>query len=202
MIRSRLNQERLRDLKSRFVAWFYSPIARGWALLAFGVLAFGIGLAIQSVEKSSDQAQRAIVNSGRVISVAGCNRDYEFTGVIRAQLAASRRQIERARTRGDLSNARARENDEFFATQLALIKRPDCREAVRVVTDNPDNIRIGIPPPLYDKNLAERTREAEKAEAAEALAIKVEAQLRARRRARAELRERVKEKIRRERRSR
>jgi hypothetical protein len=135
--------------------WFYAPIARGWALLAFLILTIGIAFAVNSVYQNSiaDKkeilaARAAIVQSGRSVTVVGCNRDFKTITALRTVLQASQ-EVQRASfERGEITRQRFEEASTFNKEQILNLILPDCREAITAVTSNPD-ATVGIPEPLH-----------------------------------------------------
>lgn len=142
-------------MRRKFLVWWHTPIARGWAMTSFLILAIGLALAVDGIHdqdvagrKAGIEARTTIVNSGRAISVSGCNRDFRFGTTVRGVLQASRAQTQRALDRGDITPARAERAMKFYSDQLANLQLPDCRDALKILTDDPDQPLV-IPKPLY-----------------------------------------------------
>ena len=115
------------------------------ALVGFVILALAVGGAFKANADSSDDSREAIVTSGRVVAVDGCNRDFKSIGKLRLLLFNAR---DTSRSSPDLSPRQKAESEKFYAEQLASIKLPDCREAEAVLTSDP-NKPLEIPEPLY-----------------------------------------------------
>lgn len=96
-----------------------------------------------------DDARQAVVDSGRAVSIDGCNRDYAEDVRIRDVFYNSRR-IVKARIRtGQSPNPTAdRLAIRFYNEQLRHFKLPDCRKAENIITDNPD-VPVGLPKPFW-----------------------------------------------------
>lgn len=171
---------------ARFSSWFHTPIIRGWALLAFAVLAFGIGLSIHGVQVQSDRGYRdnresrqALVASGQAIAVVACNRNYDTIKSLRGILIAAK------------ANRNTTQSDVFYDAQLQSLKLPDCRDVLMILSDDA-NAKVTVPKPLFNANAAANA----KIQAEADLADKIARKLRAKLRADALTKKRVKERIR------
>jgi hypothetical protein len=128
---------------------------RRQAIIAFVILVLGVGynsyIGVQgSVERAkiANEAREAIVQSGRVVAVDGCNRDYadrvKFRNLLlrlQAASAVSRTQTPEQRKR----------SQQFYKTELANYPLIDCRRARDIITDEPDELRTA-PEPWYPAN--------------------------------------------------
>jgi hypothetical protein len=101
-----------------------------------------------SIRDASAEGREALVQSGDVIAVDGCNRDFQTIKAIRGVLLASA-EFSRANYRsGLISKADLDERLKFYAEQLSGLSLPDCRETQGILTDDPEHPRA-VPEPLY-----------------------------------------------------
>jgi len=124
--------------------------ARG-AAAGFLVLLAGVGYSIQSSNVDSSKRRRAIVNSARVVSVAGCNRDFATITSLRAVLLRGQSLQRRNRRNRLLTLDEYHNAVRYDARQIKDLKLPDCRKAASVVTNNPAADRI-IAVPLHARD--------------------------------------------------
>ncbi len=138
------------------------------AVIGFLILLFGLGFvqwdnnktaanARKDIAAQSVQADRAIVKSGRAVSVAGCNRDFDTIASLRKQIRIGLRRIDRLEADGTYTKAQADAGREAQTRFLREYKLPDCRSALDIVTDNPRKLGP-TPPPKYAKGDAEKPR--------------------------------------------
>lgn len=123
------------------------------ARIAFVIILAGVGFSLWDQGHQSDASRAAIVQSGRVVSVDGCNRDFHSISKLRTLLVAASNELER-QYRHDaipgLTRAQYIRARKFYRDQLEGIPLPDCRHAKTVVTSNP-NAHTRVPVPLYPK---------------------------------------------------
>jgi hypothetical protein len=136
-------------MTKKFSTWFHAPIVRGWALLGFVVLTFGILGAITASSNQAKDSRNAVVQSGRAVSVAGCNRDFINARSVRGVLIAAQAQTRLNEKRGIITASQAADAQAFYDEQLARLTLPDCRKAMKIVTGDP-NKTTKIPTPLYE----------------------------------------------------
>lgn len=123
------------------------------AILGFLILLFGIGYNFVDYREASNDSRAAIVQSGKTVAVDGCNRDFNSISALRGLLTSAQAAQAEAVKRGDIPKPtpeRQKLADDFYADQLKKIELPDCREAEKVLTDDPD-IAPEIPEPRYPK---------------------------------------------------
>jgi hypothetical protein len=118
------------------------------ALVGFLVLLFGLLAAIWIGGNQAENARKAIVDTGRIVSVSGCNRDYEDRVAVRKVLIASKEFTKNAFRRLNLSPEEVQLRLDFYDEQLADLPLPDCRKARNVVSDDPTKVPA-FPKPLY-----------------------------------------------------
>jgi hypothetical protein len=118
------------------------------ALVGFLTLLFGLLAAIWIGGNQADSARKAIVDTGRIVSVSGCNRDYEDRVAVRKVLIASKDFTKNAFERLNLTPEELQLRLDFYDDQLADLPLPDCRQARNVVSDDPTKVPA-FPEPLY-----------------------------------------------------
>lgn len=112
------------------------------ATVAFIILLIGVGLVFYEYK----QARKAVIQSGSVIAVDGCNRDFRTIGTLRGVLESARANQHAAFRAGEITSERLRAFDVFYDEQLRLLRQPDCREAMEILTDNPSGLpRVPVP---------------------------------------------------------
>lgn len=122
--------------------------ARG-ATAAFIGLVLAVGYVGYSNNKDNAESREAIVTSGKVVSVEGCNRDYNsnLAGLTNAkdQRAALKRYLDD----GVITDAQYERQIAALDRFEALLKLPDCREVAATLTDDVSNVRYPPPYPKY-----------------------------------------------------
>jgi hypothetical protein len=118
------------------------------AATGFVILLLGLVLCVYVVQNYDAAARRAIVDSGRAISVSSCNRDFDSISKDRNLLQRGRENIQQQYAAKDITETAYRRSIAFYDRELREYRLPDCREALDVVTDNP-NAPIFIPRPRY-----------------------------------------------------
>lgn len=118
------------------------------ATVAFTVMALAIGGSFYAQGTDSSQGRTAIVQSGRAVAVDGCNRDFKATERFRNLLLRGQAAQKRARADGDITQRQYELGREFYKRELRRTPLPDCRDALRILTDDP-NVEVRVPPPLY-----------------------------------------------------
>jgi len=121
----------------------------GYLILTFGVLAMYLnGQHVGGAERD------AIVQSGRVVSVDGCNRDFGDAERFLALLQRLKRANEASFKAGNITPQAHDAAIQFYNKEIARAERsvPDCRKAAKVVTSDPDADLKKIVP-LYDPRL-------------------------------------------------
>lgn len=120
--------------------------ARG-ATLAFLFLLACFIFAYQSGQNESDSSRRAIVDSGQVVAVSGCNRDFRSTQVLRGLITSAQKVQKSELKKGHISEAQYKVGKDFYDEQLQKIVLPDCLLARQVLTSDP-NKPLHVPTPL------------------------------------------------------
>lgn len=115
------------------------------ALTGYLILFGGIMAERYVSAHESNAAREAIVQSGTVVAVSGCNERFKDRKEVRAVLIASR---DETRRRKDISPERRAASEAFFTERLAKLPMPDCRKALTILSDDP-NKKVTIPKPLY-----------------------------------------------------
>lgn len=117
----------------------------GYVILFGGILAM-----YHNGQNTSNAEREAIVESGQVVSVAGCNRDFHTIETLRGILMSGKRIQEKQAAEGEITPEALERANAYYDTQLARLVLPDCREAEKILTDDPD-AEIAVPKPLYPK---------------------------------------------------
>ena len=119
---------------------------RRGALAAFVFLSVATA-SVGAIDRHTAAVGRgAIVKSGRVISVDGCNRDFRVIGVAIRIIDASAIAVKAAHT-----TRAEQELDSLAVSRAALVAaQPDCRKAGQIVTDDPN--KVNYPPPVQLHN--------------------------------------------------
>lgn len=118
------------------------------AVIGFLVLAVGLGIALHANATTSNHARQAVVNSGRAVTVAGCNRDYRATQRFRGLLTRAQATTAVQHKQHKITDQQFADAQNFYRTELAKLPLPDCRKVEVILTDNPD-APIVIPPALH-----------------------------------------------------
>ena len=123
-----------------------ATVRRKDVLVAFLILFAGVGWNVRDAANS----RNAIVNSGRVVAVEGCNRDFNT-------VLASRKIVEGAQDRfldaydaGVITKEQLHNYTADNQRQVARLVVPDCRKVPALLTDDPRNTHY---PPPYPKFL-------------------------------------------------
>lgn len=96
----------------------------------------------------ADQSRHAVVQSGRVVSVSGCNRDYVTVNRLRNVLLNAKTFQAAALKRGDISAEAFTRTQAYYDAQLAGLPQVDCRSSATILTDDPADLPP-VPQPLY-----------------------------------------------------
>jgi hypothetical protein len=117
------------------------------ARIGFIILLLGILLVFHLGNRASDGERQAIVDSGKVVSVDGCNRDYTEDVRIRDVFLTSRSIIKNRLEAGESADPQAdKAAVRFYDEQLLAFKLPDCRRAEALLTSDPDRFVPDIEP--------------------------------------------------------
>lgn len=117
------------------------------------IIGFLVLLAANIFVWSTGQAQNsdsreAIVQSGKVVSISGCNRDFQTIKSLRGVLISAQTFQIKALERGDISQAQFDRAQTYYDDQLAKLTLPDCRVAGEILTSETDEIPQ-VPVPLH-----------------------------------------------------
>lgn len=116
------------------------------AALAFLFL-LGANIFVWQTGKGEAASSRdAIVQSGTVVSIAGCNRDFETIQTLRGVLIASKQFQKAALKRGDITQRQFDQAGVYYKEQLDKLALPNCEAAGSILTEDPDAIPT-IPKP-------------------------------------------------------
>lgn len=120
------------------------------AILGFLILAGGLGFVQMSQNHENKNAQQALVQSGRVVAVDGCNRDFKSTERIRSLLQRLLDATEASFEKGQMNAQQYAQARAFYQSELDRQVLPDCRQAEEVLSDDFSK-PINPPTPLYPK---------------------------------------------------
>lgn len=109
--------------------------------VAYVILAIGLVVAIAIPAREQANQREAMVQSGNAVAVEGCNRDFVDRQNFRATIARLRRAARDSKTPNPEAIA-------FYTAVLAVNPPLDCRDAQKLLTDDPD-ARIPTIPPYY-----------------------------------------------------
>lgn len=101
--------------------------------------------------KLSSDARRAVVRSGDLIAVDGCNRDFQDRVAVRGVLIASRDFTKNAYKRLNLTPEELQLRLDFYNARLKELPLPDCRKSDDILTDDPGDA-VTVPTPLYPQS--------------------------------------------------
>lgn len=133
------------------------------ALIGFLVLLFGVLAAITITLKQGDDSRSAIVKSGNLLAVDGCNRDFVSREEIRSVLTASQGFQARAFKNGTITQEQYDSALAFYEERLKALPLPDCRVAQHTLTSDP-KARIKVPDPRYPGDAQQQQTEKDRAE--------------------------------------
>lgn len=130
-----------------------NKVLRNWVIggtIAFVLILIGLIVAFHVDAQHNEESRKAIVNSGRAVSVAGCNRDYDSIQKLRGIIIASRPQLKTYYEEGSLTRAQYLRALDNIQKQLKDYPLPDCRRSLKVLTDDED-ATVVIPEPKYQQ---------------------------------------------------
>lgn len=126
---------------------------RDSSLVAFLLLLGGIGFLFydnQHDQEASQKAlaaqQHALVQSGRIVAVDGCNRDFADNQKFRGLLERLRRSAETNYRLGRTTQEQYEQAVLFYNRELNNFSVIDCRESERILTDDPADLPNHVEP--------------------------------------------------------
>lgn len=117
------------------------------AIAGFLILTFGIGFVFWDSGQRAADSRHAIVQSGKAVSISGCNRDFLSAGVLRGLLLDGRQEIDKAAAKGRYPKDQLDTARKFYDRQLKRVSYPDCEAAGTILTSDRDQLPI-VPKPL------------------------------------------------------
>lgn len=120
------------------------------AVTAFMILLIGVGYNLNYTNDRAADGRRALTLSGQVVSVSGCNRDFNSITALRGVLIDARTQTEAAAEKGLIPREQVQDSQDFYNRQLTKLTLPDCRKARTLLTDDPSKLPT-VPTPLFPK---------------------------------------------------
>jgi hypothetical protein len=142
--------EQTRRAVNKALLRYAKRAAVGFLLLFLGFLfnAWNNENQWERIESSSDEARAALVESGDIIAVDGCNRDFETVKALRGVLIASAEFAQNAYNQGIITESDLDQRKRFYAEQLSTLSLADCRKAQGILTDDADH-PLKMPAPMY-----------------------------------------------------
>jgi hypothetical protein len=125
----------------------------GYVVLILGVFGtYTIGQSNDRAARSRDQitnqrSAAAILRSGNIIAVDGCNRDFRATKALRLVLRGGKRNVTKNLANGSITRKQAVEAFDFYDQALTQLPLPDCRDSLNVLSANPET-KQEVPTPL------------------------------------------------------
>jgi hypothetical protein len=120
---------------------------RNSAIAGFLILCFAIGYVFADNASKSHDRRQAIVTSGKIVAIDGCNRDFKSTKVLRGLLRDGQAEIDKAAKKGLYSEEQLQDARDFYAKQLRAVAYPNCKAAGTILTSDKDKLP-SIPKPL------------------------------------------------------
>lgn len=118
------------------------------ATAGFVVLVLGVAGAFFANAHDQDASNRAIVRSGTLVAVDACNRDYRSREgdikLFRRLIVAAGQSYKDGRITTEQYNAAVM----FYQKEISKRPLPDCRKAIKTLTDDPGAERAPLKP-LY-----------------------------------------------------
>lgn len=121
---------------------------RNQALVGYVIVLIAVIVNFGIQQADNDAAQKAIVQSGQVVAVDGCNRDFNTAGLTRGVLMSAKKSVQRQLKAGVATPDQAKRATDFYNDQLQKYQQPDCRPVANILTSNPD-APVKIPVPLH-----------------------------------------------------
>lgn len=125
--------------------------------VAYLFLVAAVSFAISSAQGEGDARRAAIVETGRIVAVDGCNRDFRSLQAIRSVLIAAKAQHNSLLRRKLITKVQHDDAIRFYDVQLRGVELPDCRKSLGILSEDPDK-KIATPEPLYAGSPRERQR--------------------------------------------
>lgn len=138
------------ELRTTWVScWTFRQWRRN-ALLGYIMLLLGLGANSLIDRDRANQGREALAESGSVVSVTGCNRDFQLYQKVRAVFERSLQAIQDQHEQGLTTDEQYARAKAFYKDQLTNFALPDCREVANTLTDDPTKAETKTPPvPLY-----------------------------------------------------
>jgi hypothetical protein len=119
------------------------------ALIGYVVLFVGLGINSVIDRERGTQSRTALAESGNVVSVVGCNRDFRLYQKVRAVFNQSLKAITEQHDQGLTTDEQYARQRDFYLVQLSNFALPDCRDVAGTLTDDPTEKVDQPPKPLY-----------------------------------------------------
>jgi hypothetical protein len=137
-------------LRNTWVTCWSFRVWRRNALIGYSVLLLGLGGNSLVDRGRATDGREALAESGNVVSVSGCNRDFRLYQKVRAVFERGLAQIEEQHEQGLTTDAQYERSRSFYMEQLTNFALPDCRVVSQTLTDDPEKADGKVAPtPLY-----------------------------------------------------
>ena len=113
---------------------------RRTAIVGFLVLLLANAYVWYDSNTNNQDSREAIVQSGQVVSVSGCNRDFRTTQALHAILQTSDDFNQAAAKKGDITQAQADEAHTYYQQFIKSLPLPDCKAAGDVLTSETGDV--------------------------------------------------------------
>jgi hypothetical protein len=130
----------------------------GFLLLFIGFLYNASTNRAQQVDirSQAEAARDVLIESGDVIAIDGCNRDFQTTSALRGVLLASAAFNRQNFEDGIIDRTTLDQRLRFYDDQLDRLPLPDCRKSQGILTDDPQH-NLPKPQPLYPDRDSEKS---------------------------------------------
>lgn len=95
----------------------------------------------------AQEARAALAQSGNVVSISGCNRDFRLYLTIRQVFQRSLTAATQQHDAGLITDEQFERAKTFYENQLRIFALPDCRDVASILTDKPVKAQKHAPPP-------------------------------------------------------
>ncbi len=115
---------------------------------AFLLLLVGLMLVVGLQQHDDSEAREAIVRSGTIVAVDGCNRDFRNDMRLRRSFQRLKDASTASFEAGRVDFDRYAAAQEFYDREISFLDGPDCRRAASIITSDLDQLRRPVRP-LY-----------------------------------------------------
>lgn len=150
-----MTEEQLGALIKRALKSFSKKATAGFLVLLIGV---GVNsyfgqhyntVARERDAKTTMRASQAIVRSGNLVAVDGCNREYRSTQGLRDIVSHGADAVKRQHSQGLLTSEQERKSLAFYQELNEKLVLPDCRDAAKILSIDPKKVQTPPARPLH-----------------------------------------------------